>query len=476
MNPVYENALCCLCCESIHVYRIRTPEEAEEEIHGDYVSAMKDDLGLCSTEKTGCFYVVRSTLFMRRGVDEPGEASNGYYFFDLFDLNKGEFPTVGQRLPMIPDHKEKKDQIGIVGDGLEHIGAQGCKSRAGSSGYCFSKEEMKAAQTVQSLVLKPTDWEPAPDDHEIERSSNYYLTGICNGMLGREAPTPALPVRHGKLAIEPKCPFLETRWDSSDGIPFHPWCLGMFLQQCRFRLDYLPINELVWMFLNPPHEAIEWLMMKFFHSEEKSMRGEGRRITKNPFSVSELRPLLERATATGLSFSVDDTPFKIRRDTTRDCFSKLPQELRLSLLENLRPGDIASLRLASRSFDYIPIFFWYRLLCRDMPWIWEVWSDEPPYFWATVTYDDIRQNEKEGYEPKPGSKERVVLSHSIDVDKHLVEWTLPNPPLDKTDWYMLYRDIRRLYRRSEVLQNRERIWQTQDRILQTMGLVPAKHY
>jgi hypothetical protein len=68
---------------------------------------------------------------------------------------------------------------------------------------------MKAAQTVQSLVLKPADWEPEPDDHEIERSSNYYLTGVCNGMFGREAPTPSLPVRHGKLAIEPKCPFLE---------------------------------------------------------------------------------------------------------------------------------------------------------------------------------------------------------------------------------------------------------------------------
>jgi hypothetical protein len=187
------------------------------------------------------------------------------------------------------------------------------------------------------------------------------------------------------------------------------------------------------MFLNPPHEAIEWLMMKFSHSEEKSMRGEGGHISKNPFSVSELRPLFERATTIDLSFSVDDTPFEIRRDTTRDCFSRLPQELLLSLLEHLRPGDIASLRLASRSFDYIPIFFWYRLLRRDMPWIWEVWSDEPPYFWATVTYDDIRQNEKEGYVPEPGSKARIVLSHSIDVDKHLVEWTLPKPPLDKTN-------------------------------------------
>jgi hypothetical protein len=109
-----------------------------------------------------------------------------------------------------------------------------------------------------------------------------------------------------------------------------------------------------------------------------------------------------------------------------------------------------------------------------MPWLWEVWSDDPPYFWATVTEKDLKDHEKEGIDiDMPNVLDmdvRLVISHTIDVKEHLAHWTYPKPPRYRTNWFMLYRDIKNNWSNLKGLRNRKRIWEFQTQLLDLMNL------
>ena len=59
-----------------------------------------------------------------------------------------------------------------------------------------------------------------------------------------------------------------------------------------------------------------------------------------------------------------------------DHFSSLPLELRLLIIDFLRSNGIARLSMTSKSFANLPDSSWYKLVRREMPWLWEAW-DEP---------------------------------------------------------------------------------------------------
>ncbi|OJJ08574.1 hypothetical protein ASPVEDRAFT_156199 [Aspergillus versicolor CBS 583.65] len=56
----------------------------------------------------------------------------------------------------------------------------------------------------------------------------------------------------------------------------------------------------------------------------------------------------------------------------------------------------------------------------------------------------------------------------INVDKHLSEWTIPRPPLNGTNWYAVYRDIKMNWLELRSLRNRKRIWEFQKELLRRM--------
>jgi hypothetical protein len=62
----------------------------------------------------------------------------------------------------------------------------------------------------------------------------------------------------------------------------------------------------------------------------------------------------------------------LRSPSSYDGFGKLPEELRRLIVSNLASGDIANLRLASRSFLDVTKAMFRRLLLEEMPWFWEI--------------------------------------------------------------------------------------------------------
>lgn len=164
----------------------------------------------------------------------------------------------------------------------------------------------------------------------------------------------------------------------------------------------------------------------------------------------------------------------LRRDTSRDIFSRLAPHVHTEVLRYLGSTDIASLRLASRTFSQLPIALWRRLLAEEMPWLWELWTTDLPYFWATVTARDIIAHKIESEVPNPDGSFDIV-DHTIDVAKRQAEWALPKPPLHGTNWYMLYTDIKRHWGEIKGLRNRKRIWNHLEKMMVDMDRYIINH-
>ena len=96
-----------------------------------------------------------------------------------------------------------------------------------------------------------------------------------------------------------------------------------------------------------------------------------------------------------------------------------------------------------------------------MPWLWEVWSSEPPYFWALLTKDDIRKNKQTEDAPQ-GSD--IIATTTINIKQLQAEWSMPRPPLHGTNWFSLYRNIKQHWWELRGLQNRKRIWEYQEKM------------
>ncbi|KAE8336174.1 hypothetical protein BDV24DRAFT_155397 [Aspergillus arachidicola] len=193
-------------------------------------------------------------------------------------------------------------------------------------------------------------------------------------------------------------------------------------------------------------------------------------LAANPFYVPKLREILGRAMDTGPSFIPQDGAFEpliSLAKNTSDPFAQLPQEILDMIIDNLSTKDIISLRLVSRKFYQLHVSLWHRLIQEDMPWLWEVWSNEKPYFWATVTQGDIKQNKGE---TRIEFGEEKIMTHTINVDEHLAKWTMPIPTPGRTNWFLLYRDVKRHWNELRGLWNRRRIWNYQEGLIASLRM------
>lgn len=163
-----------------------------------------------------------------------------------------------------------------------------------------------------------------------------------------------------------------------------------------------------------------------------------------------------------------------------DPFASLPTELSHLILSYLPSSDIANLRLVSREFEQLPLSMFYSLISKEMPWLWEVWSAEPPSFWTTTTKTELVARNKRRSE----HEQDLQMCRSV-IKKELPElfddWVAAEPcfddiePLSKvvpnhalprmrTNWYELYRAITINWKDLKGLQNRRRIWVAISRI------------
>lgn len=227
-------------------------------------------------------------------------------------------------------------------------------------------------------------------------------------------------------------------------------------------------------------------------------------LAANPLFIPSLEPILRAAIHTEESFNSEHSAFEIPNSVSHhhntrsklkpyseDPFSTLPAELRLQILSHLSSRSIANLRLCSRSFRHLPISLFRQLLCAELPWLWEVWSKDSPYLWATVTpaqMEALAEKEKAKIEAREAEDERLqfirnvigeempelldffdkrekellenredLVADSVKSRKRVAAFEGGLPP-HQTNWYEVYCGITRNWKDLKGLRNRERIW------------------
>ncbi|RDW86796.1 uncharacterized protein DSM5745_03438 [Aspergillus mulundensis] len=429
----------------------------------------------CTTAETGCCYVVRDAELVHRGAEYTGRP---WYDEILWFEHKGKFangrlPPQRSQPPVVNPSKPLKksdDRFGVKGEALEHIAGPRCNSN--EDAYKCSQtsiDEMRGCRMAQFLVSKEGDemtsenltWEPEACELEFEAESNYFLSGVCDDMLIYQFDASVSPARHGVWNIQapgdPQSNFNE--YETS--LVFHSWCWGTWIQICKLRVGHIVVDRLVDWFDAGDHNyfGINYTTDDedadvCDDNDEKAKWGHeyGYTVT-NPFFVPRLQELIDKAVNADINAG-PDPPKAVpapKGVTEKGPFTALPQEIRSMILTNLVSKDIHNLRLAfPTSFQHLPNTGWKHLLQEDMPWVWEAWSSEPPYFWATVTQQDIEKH----------CQEDSVPGHTIDVNKRISNppWAWKVPPHSTTDWRMLYENIKRETREIRGLRNRMRIW------------------
>jgi hypothetical protein len=218
-------------------------------------------------------------------------------------------------------------------------------------------------------------------------------------------------------------------------------------------------------------------------------------LAANPVFINNFQDMCRSAMGQEGNFHANQSPFSQRPSeqtlttNTNDLFFNLPVELKVQIVQHLTSKDLAALRLSSRAFTHLPGTVWNSLLRREMPFIYEAWSDHAaPYHWscldARALHDDMRDIytyvQERHYKARElgDMTDQVLLSrwHELnpllpprELSKLKLDACTPSRskavalpilrmPLDGTNWYQLYRGIVVNWKNLKGLRNRERIW------------------
>jgi hypothetical protein len=399
----------------------------------------------------------------------------------------------------------------------EHIAGSTCQNRVGYNGHHITAEEMQECNTFQCLLPRENGWFSEPHDQNFERPREYdpvhdgegfdqwnewnenspppFLSGLGNIMSDR--PPKVMPARHGAREIVQR-----------DAMPFHPTCLDILQRVWRVRMG-CPLDTyslMRWCSVEVPEPNI-WAIPPGIEYHPDVRRSYGFRwdhihgmeyLAANPLFIPRLGPILKAALQQDPSFSTQLGAFaavegnekhSFTTQDSQDPFTSLPRELGLQILIHLESKDVANLRLASRAFRQVPIYFWRHLLLKERPWLWEAWSDDEPYLWATVPFAvlEVEQNE---LEILADQCEQYRDAIRVEMPEALDDWIAAEKsmlaarpdvvaechaagkkkliallPIDKTNWFQLYADITRHWNDLKGLQNRKRIWEECEEII-----------
>lgn len=267
-------------------------------------------------------------------------------------------------------------------------------------------------------------------------------------------------------------------------MPFHPTCFEIFTRASRFHLGRIDIEGLAgWRMLEsnwksrdgPPRDPA----VNRGRDQWWNHRSGDAWITANPVLIPSLRSFLQ------YSWSLGSADYAQMQPSPNDPFLKLPRELSDTILDLLSPLDRARLRLASCA-TYLPLSHWKGLLKEDMPWLWELWDNVEPCFWATVSLPTLFAEMN-----RRAEIERHTLEEASVVDEELPEiyeaWRRDQPwpetsgatlrsmlstkqsaitlPTAHPNWCRVYHEIMTHADELHGLRNRQRIWTDVEEIL-----------
>lgn len=445
----YSEILCHICGVSFNISRIRTehePPSAAWSNTGDGVEPFVTTNE--SLELSRC--VVDDCYFVRRSRDESQ---------DDREQTPGSHP---ERWPQpgifeVAAEADENEEIdmGIPEDGeeggWEHIAGPFCQVNTGYSGQNISVEAMRGCNTAQCLVPKPDGWVPESGDQPLEISGDYFLSGLSDCMQSRDGGyTTFFPRRHG-IDTPPADNYLFSTDRNTLAMPFHPTCLEIFKRATLSRYGVVDVDclmswwQLEWhwdMFNNFPRHP-SWRSAKaqwWQHNTGDEF------FAANPCFVPELRALISSSKLSRVlqvgperSLRIGGIFAKLRPAT--DIFTKLPLEVRCSIVSHIRISDLAELRQASSSFDALPQFVFFEMLTHEMPWFYEAWCSLPISRWATTTASKLKEGEQ------PDDLQMEALSGAA------------------TNWEYLATELVRLETEAPGLKNRKRIWTDCQQIL-----------
>ena len=365
-------------------------------------------------------------------------------------------------------------------DMIEHIAGVNCSHGQGFNGNAISAEEMRLCNTSQYIVRKDNDdhrgldLSPELDDEDFERDSNYLLSGLADRTDGVEGDCSCFPPRHGLGGDNDEMSPDEGGFDPGDLI-FHPHCLEIYKRVAALRLGSAEPTHV-------PAFADWWDSdgrANFVPSHESVTRDQWYRhepgcefVVANPLQIPALAKIIEAAQRPQSDFDASkNSPFGAKEtictSSNHDIFWELPSELRDMVVSSLDSKDIANLRLASRAFGHLPITLWHDLLRKEVPWVWEAWSNRPYPFMSCTTRPELEARDQAmkerfqamrrfGQEHKAKEKKLIVLEERRFRKPRAVQQLSRL----KTDWHYLYCQLARERKNIKGLQNRERIWKT----------------
>lgn len=356
----------------------------------------------------------------------------------------------------------------------EHIAGPDCVDHHAYNGYAISAEEMKFCTTMQCIVLYdneyhesyPNQWSE-PDDEEFERQGVYHLTGLGDACGSWEDDCSVYPKRHGCYEVYPMA-----YGGFKDGDPpFHPHCLEMYRRVSALRRGTTDMTDLAHWIEHQLHEIPNHPAVDRGSHQWWAHRGGDELLAANPLHIPGLSVLLESAKREQGTFDARASPFGARSATskgTEDLFGKLPEEIRDIIVASLGSKDVANLRLASRSFHHLPYTLWHDLMKKEMPWIWEAWSDRPYPLMSCATKRELIEHDESiktrsealAADDTLESEQRAIQEQLVAEDDAEFRKPRAAQQLDRlhTDWYWLYYQLQREWKNIKGLQNRERIW------------------
>jgi hypothetical protein len=271
-------------------------------------------------------------------------------------------------------------------------------------------------------------------------------------------------------------------------VPFHTACFDIFSRLSRKRFGYVNFDALgKWLFdRRSGHFEPESSDPNVRLSSDQwwEHRAGCEYLSANPLLIPRLTPILQAAIEQDGNFDPRNGAFDVQvHEKEGDVLSSLPLELRFQTLSYLASSDIANLRLASRTFRQLPVLIWRDLLLKEMPYLWEVWSDDLPFIWATTKFEDVVEHGKLAEEvgtwyARTAAIIKEELPESFDAWEKDVQVLLSQRddnflekgradaltrlvtglPASKTNWYKVYTEITRNWKDLKGLQNRKRIW------------------
>lgn len=269
-------------------------------------------------------------------------------------------------------------------------------------------------------------------------------------------------------------------------MPFHPWCFDIFCRQSKLRFKRVNLsglmawrnNEIAWQdfYSFPRPRDVKNAQEQWWLHEPGSEY-----LVANPLYVPGLPALLLDAVKgygdSGLPGSKNriDSPQPTQGHAAlsptgrADCLSSLPSEIRLLIVGFLGSDDITSLRAASRTFTVLPNDVWYRLVRREMPWLWEAWNEAECVHeslpWTTLTTAELRRTLQARSRYSTALTEDLYMTRS-DAEKAmenqfpLVHFAPDQIKLSRgdTDWHHVFTGVKRNWNKLKGLRNRQRIW------------------